>query len=756
MQQNSVVQPLGKFPRSYDVLKAWKNFAKALLCIAAILLTATGFSSSASAQTKSLKLYYLHTGERVTIAFKKDGKYIPSGLKKINWALRDWRRNEPTKMDPKLLDLIWEVYRRSGSHKFIHVISGYRSLASNNLLRKRGRGVAKHSQHTKGKAMDFFLPDVPLKKLREIGLKLQVGGVGYYPTSGSPFVHMDTGNVRHWPRMSRKQLVKLFPNGKTLHVPADGKPLAHYEQAMASYKKRKSKGTLVPEPKAAKKQFSFAKKAKLFSKDDEAEDARGGGIGVATLPRTVKTTRKVTARAPKPTAAIVPTTPPTPQTPVEPPVVPAETVIATRETDRFVFPANIPVPVVAPRIQPEPAKQVEIAALEPKTPAEPEPGVNPSNDNLDQASQEPLVNENEVTKDDNTQLASLNLPVPAQRPDFGAILADTTNGEANQTNELAMVETPKSSPSTQPSKGQQIASLSPQEIEDLRTEVLATIPVSQREKPLDTPKTTATIAPLPVEDLTTAKPVDQSAIVEPVNEIAKLKTNQQPEKSADTTITALQPQPVETNQNSPSLPIPQPNPIVTASIDNTQQQQIIETVEPKQTIGIEPGVKSSGEFAVPSKNPVAPVLVASLEPETVTPANSIAANLPIPTPNPRAKLLMASLETQVTPAIQATPAAQAVEQVQESQLASRTISLDKYSAPQENSNTIGQWALSNQTTIRDLADVQAPAYGRNAIRKISGTILVQSFIAQPFGPGQNNFKGKAVTAMNFARLQLDQ
>ncbi len=94
--------------------------------------------------------------------------------------------------------------------------------------------------HIQGKAMDFAIPDVSLAKLRVIGLKMQEGGVGFYPTSGSPFVHMDTGNVRHWPRMSRQQLVSVFPDGKTLDIPTDGKPLPGYEQALAAYKARKA------------------------------------------------------------------------------------------------------------------------------------------------------------------------------------------------------------------------------------------------------------------------------------------------------------------------------------------------------------------------------------------------------------------------------------------------------------------------------------------------------------------------------------
>jgi len=198
---------------------------------------------SASAETRSLKLHHLHTGEQAEIVFKRNGRYDPAGLKKINYILRDWRRNEPVKMDPRLLDLVWEAYRASGATSYIQVVCGYRAPATNAMLRSRSRGVAQKSQHVLGKAMDFFIPGVPLKKLRDIGLKLQGGGVGYYPTSGSPFVHMDVGNVRHWPGISRQELVRVFPNGKTLHVPSDGRPLPGYEQALAAYKARSANGT---------------------------------------------------------------------------------------------------------------------------------------------------------------------------------------------------------------------------------------------------------------------------------------------------------------------------------------------------------------------------------------------------------------------------------------------------------------------------------------------------------------------------------
>lgn len=224
------------------MLEAWFSWVRTSACAFAMLgLIASSAlvslsPSEALAETRTLKLFNTHTKERVSITFKKNGRYVSSGLRELNRFLRDWRRNEITKMDPKLFDLVWEVYQKAGTNKPIHVVSGYRSPATNNMLRSRSRGVAKKSQHTRGRAMDFFIPGVNVSKLRAIGLRKEVGGVGYYPTSRTPFVHMDTGSVRHWPRMTRRQLAKVFPRGDTIHIPTDGKKMPRYAEALARHK----------------------------------------------------------------------------------------------------------------------------------------------------------------------------------------------------------------------------------------------------------------------------------------------------------------------------------------------------------------------------------------------------------------------------------------------------------------------------------------------------------------------------------------
>ncbi len=210
-------------------------------CAAVLALSAfAGTSAMAFAEDRTLKLHFTHTGERAAITYKRDGRFDQKGLAQANRLLRDWRKNQSTRMDPRLLDLVWEVYQRSGATGYIHVVSAYRSPATNSMLRGRSRssGVAQKSQHTLGKAMDFFIPGVKISTLRQLAMQAQVGGVGFYPTSGSPFVHLDVGNVRAWPRMSRKELARIFPNGRTMHVPADGRPLPGYNQAVADYKRR--------------------------------------------------------------------------------------------------------------------------------------------------------------------------------------------------------------------------------------------------------------------------------------------------------------------------------------------------------------------------------------------------------------------------------------------------------------------------------------------------------------------------------------
>lgn len=198
---------------------------------ALVLLPSTVRDATAAGETRTLSFFHTHTNESATVTYKRGGAFDPDGLKQLNWLLRDWRVEEAATMDPRLFDIIWEVYREVGSREPIHVISAYRSPQTNGMLRRASSGVADNSQHMLGKAMDIRLPDVDTARLRAAAMRLQYGGVGFYQSSA--FVHVDTGSVRAWPRMTQDQLARLFPDGKTLHLPAGGPPLAGYELAKA-------------------------------------------------------------------------------------------------------------------------------------------------------------------------------------------------------------------------------------------------------------------------------------------------------------------------------------------------------------------------------------------------------------------------------------------------------------------------------------------------------------------------------------------
>jgi uncharacterized protein YcbK (DUF882 family) len=183
--------------------------------------------------TRTISLYHIHTQESLTVTYKKDGKYVPEALKKLNWILRDWRENEQTEMDPKTIDLLWEMHTELGSKEPVNIICGFRSEKTNNMLRRTVGGQAKGSFHIKGQAIDATFPDISLKQMRYSALIRERGGVGYYPTSGVPFVHVDSGPVRAWPRLPRYELALLFPSGETQHRPESGDSLTRDDVRVA-------------------------------------------------------------------------------------------------------------------------------------------------------------------------------------------------------------------------------------------------------------------------------------------------------------------------------------------------------------------------------------------------------------------------------------------------------------------------------------------------------------------------------------------
>lgn len=151
---------------------------------------------AAMTETRELSFLHLHTGETLDVEYWRGGSYDSTSLKAVDHVLRDWRTNQVHRIDPELLDLLTNLARETGTSEPFHVICGYRSPATNDMLRSKSNGVASRSLHMDGRAIDIRLPDVPLKKLRDTAADLRLGGVGYYP--GSNFVHVDTGRFRTW------------------------------------------------------------------------------------------------------------------------------------------------------------------------------------------------------------------------------------------------------------------------------------------------------------------------------------------------------------------------------------------------------------------------------------------------------------------------------------------------------------------------------------------------------------------------------
>jgi uncharacterized protein YcbK (DUF882 family) len=158
-------------------------------------VTAAAAATAASSE-RTLRLYNTHTGESLRTIFWAEGQFIPDALQDINKVLRDHRNNKISVIDPQLLVLLDKVSAQFGSQNVLHVISGYRSPESNALLHEHSNGVAKHSMHMEGKAIDIRVPGQNLAHVHKVALALKGGGVGYYPDS--QFVHMDTGRLRHW------------------------------------------------------------------------------------------------------------------------------------------------------------------------------------------------------------------------------------------------------------------------------------------------------------------------------------------------------------------------------------------------------------------------------------------------------------------------------------------------------------------------------------------------------------------------------
>lgn len=153
-------------------------------------------ASQSAFGTKKLEFYNIHTRERSQGDFWIDGLYQQGTLENFSHLLRDHRQNLSAPMDKRLYELLYQLNKTLNVSDEYHVISGYRSPKTNEMLASKSSAVAIKSYHMRGMAIDIAIPDVKISHLRDAAISLKLGGVGYYPKSG--FIHVDTGRVRIW------------------------------------------------------------------------------------------------------------------------------------------------------------------------------------------------------------------------------------------------------------------------------------------------------------------------------------------------------------------------------------------------------------------------------------------------------------------------------------------------------------------------------------------------------------------------------
>jgi uncharacterized protein YcbK (DUF882 family) len=182
--------------RRPEFMPARRRLLGAGMAITAGLLLGPAPAIARLGESRRLQLFNLHTHERCDALYFAERSLIEHECRALDHLLRDFRTGDVIEMDRELFHFLHELQRSVGVDGEFEVISGYRSPATNQRLREAGRGVAKASLHTQGKAVDIRLPGCGLSTLRDAARALELGGVGYYPKSD--FIHIDTGRVRFW------------------------------------------------------------------------------------------------------------------------------------------------------------------------------------------------------------------------------------------------------------------------------------------------------------------------------------------------------------------------------------------------------------------------------------------------------------------------------------------------------------------------------------------------------------------------------
>ena len=173
-----------------------RRFLGASIASLACLGPLPAFAQPRKAYQRSVSFRHMHTNEALNIVYWAQGQYVPDALKEINHVLRDHRTGDVKRIDPQLVDLLYAMGRRLGTSKPFEVVSGYRSPATNAMLRRNSKRVAKSSFHMEGKAVDVRVSGFEPRTLAQLARGMGAGGVGFYPRSN--FIHVDVGPVRYW------------------------------------------------------------------------------------------------------------------------------------------------------------------------------------------------------------------------------------------------------------------------------------------------------------------------------------------------------------------------------------------------------------------------------------------------------------------------------------------------------------------------------------------------------------------------------
>ena len=182
-------------PRYFEFRPGRRVFLRAA-SVAAVSLLPMGAVWARTVERRTLSFVHTHTGEHLSTVYFEEGQYQTGELERINQLLRDFRTGDVHPIDPEVLDILADLRVLADRDEPYEVISGYRSPQTNATLRSHSTGVAEHSLHIQGRAIDVRLPGVPTRRLRELAVGMGRGGVGFY--LHSDFVHLDNGCVRYW------------------------------------------------------------------------------------------------------------------------------------------------------------------------------------------------------------------------------------------------------------------------------------------------------------------------------------------------------------------------------------------------------------------------------------------------------------------------------------------------------------------------------------------------------------------------------